>query len=653
MKTYNNESIKSLKGPDRVRKRPGVIFGSDGIEGCKHSVFEILSNSIDEAREGHGKTITVILHPDDSITVEDEGRGIPVGYNRKEKRYNWELIFTELYAGGKYNTNEGVNYQYSLGLNGLGLCATQYSSEYMDVEIHHGGEGYQLHFEKGHNVGGLKKKKGTFKTTGTKITWRPDLDVFTEIHMEDEFFETMLKEQAVVNQGVKFRFVNERSGETKQFFYQYGIRDYIDELALGKNLTDVFEIKAEGKGRDRKDMPQYRVKFDLVFALNNEVNELKYFHNSSALVHGGSPDLAVKTAFMYEIDKFLKQHNKYKKDEGMINFVDIQDSLLLILNSFSTVTSYENQTKKSITNNFIREFLTDSIREHLEVIFTENPTIMHKILDQVLVNKRSREKADATRTAMKRKLSQRFDVTNKVANFIDCRSKDPSKRELFIVEGQSALGAVMQARDANFQALFPIRGKILNTLKSDVTRIVKNEIIMDLMKVLGCGVSLKGKAQSMSSFDIDNLRFDKIIIATDADVDGFQIRTLVLTMFYTIAPELLREGKVYIVESPLYEIVTKERSLFAFNDTEKNQILKDLGDQKSIVHRSKGLGENEPQMMALTTMNPDTRKLIKVQFEDTELTRYTFDALLGDNIVERKKIIELKGADYLPFLDLS
>ena len=653
MKTYNNESIKALKGADRVRKRPGVIFGSDGLDGCKHSVFEILSNSIDEAREGHGKVITVILHADDSITIEDEGRGIPVGYNRKEKRFNWELIFTELYAGGKYNTNEGVNYQYSLGLNGLGLCATQYSSEYMDVEIHHGGDGYQLHFEKGYNIGGLKKKKGKFPNTGTKITWRPDLEVFTEIHMPDEFFETMLKEQAVVNQGVKFRFVNERSGQTKEFFYQYGIRDYIEELAQGKNLTDVFEIKAEGKGKDRKDMPEYRVKFDLVFALNNEINDLKYFHNSSALVYGGSPDLAVKTAFMYEIDKFLKLHGKYKKDESMINFVDIQDSLLLISNSFSTITSYENQTKKSITNNFIREFLTDAIREQLEIIFTENPTIMHKILDQVLINKRSREKADMTRTAMKKRLTQRVDVTNKVANFVDCRSKDPSEREIFIVEGQSALGAVMQARNAHFQALFPIRGKILNTLKSDVTRIVKNEIIMDLMKVLGCGISLKGKAQSMDSFDIDNLRFDKIIIATDADVDGYQIRTLVLTMFYTIAPELLREGKVYIVESPLYEIVTKDGSTFAFSDQEKNQILKELGDKKSIVHRSKGLGENEPEMMALTTMNPATRKLIKVEYEDSELTRYTFDALLGDNIAERKRIIEQKGADYAPFLDLS
>lgn len=653
MSKYNNESIRQLKGPDRVRKRPAVIFGSDGIEGCKHSIFEILSNSIDEAREGHGKTITLILHPDDSITVIDEGRGIPVGFNRKEQRYNWELIFTELYAGGKYQTNEGINYQYSLGLNGLGLCATQYASEYMDVEIYSEETQYILHFEKGHNVGDLKRKKAPGHQTGTSITWRPDLEVFTEIKIEDAYFENMMKEQAVVNKGIRFVFINERSDEKKEYLYEHGIRDYIEELSQGKEITRIYEISAEGQGADRKDKPSYKVKFDLVFTLNNEINELKYFHNSSYLSHGGSPDLAVKTAFMYEIDKFLKLHGKYKKDESMINFVDIQDSLVLISNSFSTVTSYENQTKKSITNQFIKKFMTDSIRDRLEVIFTENPAEMHRMLDQVLINKRSREKAEVTRTALKKQLTQKVDVTNKVANFIDCRSKDPAVRELYIVEGQSALGSVIQSRDSKFQALFPVRGKILNTLKSDVSKILKNEIIMDLMKVLGCGIQLHSKHKVEDTFDIDRLRFDKIIIATDADVDGFQIRTLILTLFYTVAPDLLKAGKVYIVESPLYEIVTKEGSQFAFTDSEKNRIVKELGNQKSIIHRSKGLGENEPKMMALTTMNPATRKLIKVMYEESTEATYTFDALLGDNISERKKIIENIGSDYLPFLDLS
>ena len=650
---YTNESIKSLKGADRVRKRPAVIFGSDGIEGCKHSVFEILSNSIDEAREGFGKKILLTQHSDHSITIEDFGRGIPVGYNRKEKKHNWELLFTELYAGGKYNTNEGMNYQYSLGLNGLGLTATQYSSEYMDVLIHREDKAYELHFEKGEVVGGLKQSKSK-QPTGTKITWKPDLEVFTDIAIEKEYFQKLLKEQAVVNRGVCFIYHHEEGNTTEEYFYENGIEDYLIELSEQKEFTPFFTIKDEGIGRDRKDHPDYKVKFELVMTFNNEVNALKYFHNSSSLTYGGSPDAAVKTAFIYEIDKFIKSAGKYRKNESMINFVDIEDSLLLICNSFSTITSYENQTKRSITNHFIKRFLTDAIRSHLEVIFTENPDVMNKVLDQILINKRSREKAEVARTTMKKQLSTKHDVFNKVPKFVDCRSKKASERELFIVEGDSALGACKMARDANFQALIPIRGKILNTLKSDYDKILKSEIIMDLMKVIGAGVEIQSKHKTMDdSFDLNGLRYDKIIITTDADVDGFQIRTLILTMFYRLAPTLLREGKVYIVESPLYEIVSKGNSHFAYSDGEKNEILDRLKDPKALIHRSKGLGENDPEMMWETTMNPKTRKLIQVKISDEEKAHYTFDALLGDNIEERKFLIETKGTQYLDVLDVS
>lgn len=650
---YTNESISSLKGADRVRKRPAVIFGSDGIEGCKHSVFEILSNSIDEAREGFGKKILLTQHSDHSITIEDFGRGIPVGYNRKEKKHNWELLFTELYAGGKYNTNEGMNYQYSLGLNGLGLTATQYSSAYMDVEIHREGKAYELHFEKGEVVGGLKQSKSN-EPTGTKITWKPDLDVFTDIEIEKEYFQKLLKEQAVVNRGVRFIYHHEASGLTEEYYYEHGIEDYLVELSQQKEFTPFYTLKDEGVGRDRKDHPDYKVKYELVMTFNNEVNALKYFHNSSALTYGGSPDAAVKTAFVYEIDKFMKNAGKYRKNESMINFVDIEDSLLLICNSFSTITSYENQTKRSITNHFIRRFLTDSIRSHLEIIFTENPDVMNKVLDQILVNKRSRERAEVARTTIRKQLSTKHDVFNKVPKFVDCRSKKASERELFIVEGDSALGACKMARDANFQALIPIRGKILNTLKSDYDKIFKSEIIMDLMKVIGAGVEIQSKHKAIDdSFDINGLRYDKIIITTDADVDGFQIRTLILTMFYRLAPTLLREGKVYIVESPLYEIVSKGKSHFAYSDGEKNDIVNRLKDPKALIHRSKGLGENDPEMMWETTMNPKTRKLIQVKISDEEKAHYTFDALLGDNIEERKFLIETKGTQYLDVLDLS
>ena len=652
---YNNESIIALKGADRVRKRPAVIFGSDGIEGCQHSVFEILSNSIDEAREGYGEEISLIRHADLSITVIDRARGIPVGYNRKEKKYNWELIFCELYAGGKYNTNNGQNYEYSLGLNGLGLCATQYSSEYMDVNIYREGYEFTLHFEKGENIGGLKKKKLDKKRkTGTEINWRPDLDVFTEIDIQTEYFIDVLKKQAIVNKGIRFSFVDEINEMNETFYYENGIDDYIKELSEGKEFSSIIKIEDSGSGKDREDKPEYRVKFELAMTFNNSVNALFYFHNSSFLEHGGSPDKAVKSALVFEIDKFIKKQNKYTKNEKRIIFTDIEDSLILISSSYSTVTSYENQTKKSIANKFIQFFMTETIRQKLEIFFIENKIETEKIINQILVNKRSREKAEITRLSMKKKLSVRNDITNKVKKFVDCRNRNPAERELFIVEGDSALGACKMARNAQFQALIPVRGKILNTLKADYEKIFKNDIIMDLIRVLGCGIEIKSKhVKNMETFNIDNLQYEKVIITTDADVDGFQIRTLILTMLYTLVPTLIDEGKVYIAESPLYEIVTKEQSYFAYNESEKNVIISELNKQKYKIHRSKGLGENEPEMMWDTTMNPKSRRIIKISKEDAILTKRMFDTLLGDDINSRKEFIELNGKNYLEFLDLS
>lgn len=652
---YNNESITALKGADRVRKRPAVIFGSDGIEGCQHSVFEILSNSIDEAREGHGKEISLIRHADHSITVIDHARGIPVGYNKKEKKYNWELIFCELYAGGKYNTNDAENYEYSLGLNGLGLCATQYSSEYMDVNIFREGYEHILHFEKGENVGGLKKKKCDKKMkTGSVIKWRPDLDVFTDINIQAEYFVDIIKKQAIINKGIKFYFEDELTGTKEEFLYENGIDDYIKELSGEKEFTSIIRIEDEGRGRDREDKPEYKVKFELVMTFNNEANALLYFHNSSFLEHGGSPDRAIRNALVFEIDKQIKNLNKYNKNEKRITFADIEDSLILISSSFSTTTSYENQTKKSITNKFIQSFMTESIRQKLEIYFIENKAEAEKLIEQMLVNKRSREKAEMTRQNIKKKLSVKNDVVNKVKKFVDCRNRNPAMRELFIVEGDSALGACKMARDSEFQALIPVRGKILNTLKADYEKIFKNDIIMDLIRVLGCGIEIKSKhAKNMDTFDIDRLQYDKIIITTDADVDGFQIRTLILTMIYSLMPSLITEGKVYIAESPLYELETKDKSYFAYNETEKLELFKKLDGVKYKIHRSKGLGENEPEMMWDTTMNPETRRAIQVTKEDAQLTETMFNTLLGDDIFSRKAFIEKYGDQYTELLDLS
>ena len=648
---YNNESITALKGADRVRKRPGVMFGSDGLEGCQHAIFEILSNSVDEARAGYGSKILITRYEDHSIEIQDFGRGVPVDYNQKEQRFNWELIFCELYAGGKYDTDD-----FTLGLNGLGACATQYASEYMDVEVKRDGFVYTLHFEHGENIGGLTKEPYAKKDTGTKIKFKPDIQVFTDIAAPLEYFDDVLRRQAIVNPGILFQFRNQggRSFTTTDYVYENGIADYVKEFADEKALTSIQSWSAERVGRDREDKPEYKVKLNVAMCMSNKVNLLEYYHNSSWLEHGGSPDKAVKSAFVSQIDAYLKQNGKYLKNESKITFQDVQDCLVLVSSSFSTQTSYENQTKKAINNKFIQEAMTDFLRHNLEVYFIENKMDADKLCEQVLINKRSREKAETTRLNLKKTLQSGNDLASRVAGFVDCRSREVSKRELFIVEGKSAMGAVVQARDSEFQAVIPVRGKILNCLKAEFDKIFKSEIIVNLLKILGCGVEVRTKSnKNLATFDLNQLRFNKIIICTDADVDGFQIRTLILAMLYRLTPTLIEQGYVYIAETPLYEINTKNDTYFAYNESEKSKILEEIDGQKYIIQRSKGLGENEPEMMSLTTMHPDTRRLVRVNPTDVEETARTFDVLLGDDLDGRKRIIAEHGAEYLDMLDLA
>ena len=657
-KSYTNDDITALKGPDKVRLRPAVIFGSDSLEGCQHAVFEILSNSIDEAREGYGNKIIVTRYLDGSIEVQDFGRGIPVGFNKRENRYNWDLLFCKMYAGGKYNTNSGGTYEYSLGMNGLGLCATQCSSEYMDVEIKRDGCKYTLHFEKGYNIGGLTEEPYSKRDTGSKIRWKPDKEVFTEIDIPVEYFKDVIRRQAIVNSGVHFELKNQVKGgfETFEYYYENGIVDYLNETAGENNLlTSVNFWTGERVGRDREDLPDYKVKMNFAIAFSNKVQLLEYYHNSSWLEFGGTPDEAVKNALVYQIDAYIKQTNKYTKTDSKIKFQDVADCLLLVSSSFSTVASYMNQTKKAVTNKFIKDAMIDFLRHNLEIYFIENKMEADKIAEQVLINMRSRVRAETTRLNIKKNLTANVDMANRVQKFVDCRSKDVSRRELFIVEGDSALGACKQARDSEFQAVIPVRGKILNCLKCDYERIFKSEIITDLIKVLGCGVEVKTKSakKDISTFNLDNLRWSKIIICTDADVDGFQIRTLILTMIYRLAPTLINEGKVFIAESPLYEITCKDQTWFAYTEKEKAEALEQIGDKKHTIQRSKGLGENDADMMSLTTMHPDTRRLIKIEPEDAAKTAETFDLLLGNNLAGRKDHIEKNGHLYIDLTDVS
>ena len=655
---YTEESISQLKGADRVRLRPAVIFGSDGIEGCEHAVFEILSNSIDEAREGYGNEITVTKFLDGSIEVLDHGRGMPMDYNEKEGRYNWELLFCEMYAGSKYNTNNGGTYEYSLGLNGLGLCATQYASEYMEAEIHKNGFCYKMNFKHGEPVGELQKEPYSKRDTGTRIRWKPDLQVFTDIDIPLEYYQETIKRQSVVNEGVKFILreqVGTNSFEKYEYSYEHGITDYVKEIVGDKAFSSVQFWQTERKGKDRADMPEYKVKMNIALCFSNKVQLKEYYHNSSFLEHGGAPEKAVKSAFVSQIDSYLKANSRYLKTDSKITFQDIDDCLVLVISSFSTQTSYENQTKKAITNKFIQEAMTEFLKHSLEVYFIENKIEADKIAEQVLINMRSRIKAESTRLNIKKTLQSSNSMTDRIEKFVDCRSKDVNEREIFIVEGDSALGACKQARDSAFQAIMPVRGKILNCLKAEYTKIFKSEIITDLIKVLGCGVEVSSKAnKNLSLFNMDNLRWNKVIICTDADVDGFQIRTLILTMIYRLMPTLIKEGKVFIAESPLYEINCKDDTYFCYTEKEKAQVLEEIGDKKYTVQRSKGLGENEPEMMWLTTMNPKTRRLIKIEPDySPEAVAEKFDLLLGDDLQGRKDYIAENGYQYIDLTDLS
>lgn len=656
---YNNDSIVALKEEQRVRQKPAVIFGSDGVDGCEHAVFEIVSNSVDEAREGYGDKIIVTRFADKSVEVQDFGRGLPVDYNNTEKRYNWELVFCELYASGKYDNSSGGSYEFSLGTNGLGLCATQYASEYMEAEIHTGGFKYTLNFKKGKPDGEMVKEPYSKRDTGTRIKWRPDLEVFTDIDIPLEYFQDMLRHQSVVNAGVRFILKDQvgKGFETYEYYYEKGIEDYIAERVGNDALTGIQSWKNESECRDREDLSTYRLVTNVVVTFSNKVQFKEFYHNSSYLANGGSPEKATRAAFLSQIDSYLKQNNKYQKSDSKISFQDIEDCLAIVISSFSTQTSYENQTKKAINNKGIQDSMTAFLKHQLEIYFIENPLEAEKIGNQVLINMRSRVKAEKTRQGIKESLIQNVsNLTNRIQKFVDCRSKDTSVRELFIVEGDSALGACKQSRNSEFQAIMPVRGKILNCLKCEYDRIFKSDIITDLIKVIGCGVEVKSKPKSgkdLVSFNLDMLRWNKIIICTDADVDGFHIRTMILAMIYRLMPTLINEGKVFIAESPLYEITCGDETWFAYTEKEKADVVSQLGGKKFSIQRSKGLGENDPEMMSLTTMNPSTRRLIKIEPSMAEEMAQKFDLLLGDDLAGRKDYIAQNGHLYLDLTDVS
>lgn len=648
MSNYGNDSIRSLTDREAVRLRVATYAGGSDKEGAFTTVREIISNSIDEFKAHYGNEIVVQYHKDGSIEVTDYGRGCPVDWNENEQKYNYELIFLSLNAGGKYQQD---NYEFSLGLNGIGSALSILSSEYAYVEVKRDGYKYNLEFQKGELVGELKKEKidGEYQT-GTKIRWKPDLEVFTETNFPEEWFHQYLEQQAIVNKGLKLIFINQADEKT-EYFYENGIIDYIQNLNNQKNFTDIVYLETEAIGRDREDKNDYRSKYEIAFCFNNEVNLLESYHNSSFLKHGGSPHEAIKAAFVYAIDKLIKQNNGYNKNEKKITFDDIRDSLIIVTNTYSTETSYQNQTKFAITNKFIQDFMREYLKEQLEIYFIENPIDAEKIMNQVLINKRSREKAEKTRLDIKKKLQVNIGngLRNKIEDLNDCDMKNTTleEREIWLCEGESACQTMTNSRDSRTMGTYALRGRFISSLKNSVEDVLNNKVALGIIQALGCGIEIPKnelkKFQNINTFDKDGLRYGKIVIATDSDSFGNGIALSLVTFFYKFMPTLLKENRIYISLSPRFKITTNKKELFAYDETEKNKIVKELESQNKKYHIGiiKGLGELNRDTYWNYVMNPETRRIKQLYYDENQLDQieYYFNTLMGEDIDERKKYV--------------
>lgn len=641
---YDDSSIRSLKGAERVRERVNVMFGSNNIEGAFHTVKEIIGNSLDECRAGFGSEVTVHYYNDGSISVRDFGRGVPLGWNEAENRWNWDLVFNELYAGGKYDDNS-TNYKFSIGLNGLGGASVQYTSEYFDVTSYNGGTKSSMHFEKGNPVGELKVEPNTDNEVGTYIKWKIDNDVFPNTDFKSSTFKDYCETQAYLN-NITIYYINDNTNEN--IVYKGGGIESLLKSKLGDKVIEIYREVNSTKGINAQNK-SYTAECEIILAITEENTRSTrmFFHNTSTM-----RDLSGmhQRAFTDAVNAFFKS---IAENRGIrIQESDYREYISCIVSSYSSITSFYNQTKDAVSDYFTYEMIYNGVKKIFDVAFAKGNSSLTTLVDNVVVAAQARIRAKQIEQA-ERKAKKATNSRKKAEKFKDCAEKNPYMRELYIVEGDSALGACKLARDSKFQALIPVQGKILNCLKASIEKILENKIISDLTSTVGTGIDL-GES---NLFDIDNLQFDKIIICTDADVDGFQIRVLLYTMFYRLMPELLRTGHVYIAETPLFELETSKGSIFAYTVEEKDSLLKSLPSQGiSVKHinRSKGLGENTPAMMRQTTMMPETRRLIQLNIDiKDEIVRELSTILFGNDYGNNRKeyIKELMGVQLSELID--
>lgn len=651
---YDDSSIKSLKGADRVRMRPGVMFGSDNIHGAFHTFKEIIGNSTDEGRAGFGDLIEVVYYADGSISVRDYGRGVPMGWNEAEGRFNWDLIFNELYAGGKYDT-DGDNYKFSVGLNGLGAASTQYTSEWFIVESYKEDTVYRKEFKKGFPLDDdMTERPNDTGKTGTYIHWKVDNEVFPDTNFPFKMFKDYCEGQAHIN-SINFKVTDEHTGEVI-FVEGEGVEKYLTNQ-LGDKVIETFNMRSKKEGVERNT--KYETECEVILSITEECNSrYMYFHNT-ANINDGVHITAVQDAI-----------NKFFKDLGKQNGVTVQpydynDYLSVAISSYSNVTSYANQTKTGVSNQFIYDIIYCTVEDILNEAVLKGKESIKTLIDNVIGAALARKKAKELEAQERLVRKTTTNRNKKPEKFVDCRERKPEKRELFIVEGDSAKGSCKLARDGQFQAILPIKGKIINCLKATIEEILGdgstakdakkgNQEVLDIITTIGTGVDLGTDSEL---FDISKLKYNKIIICTDGDVDGFQIRCLLYTVFYRLTPQLLRDGYIYIAETPLFELQTNKGIFFAYSVEEKEKMVAEFPSKGIVIkkiNRSKGLGENDPDMMWNTTMNPETRRLVKLDIDVREqIVRDISTMLFGlDPHKERKEFIfEMLGQGLQELVD--
>lgn len=633
---YNSDDIQVLEGLEAVRKRPGMYIGSTSERGLHHLVYEIVDNAIDEALAGYCKNIFVSINKDNSITVKDDGRGIPVGIQHKTGLPAVEVVFTILHAGGKFGGDGG--YKVSGGLHGVGASVVNALSTYLKVQVKDGKNIYEMEFERGHKIKNLEIV-GETEERGTTVTFKPDGEIFETLVFDYNTLLKRLREQAFLNGGIKIILEDLREGieQKKELYYEGGIKSFVEYLNKNKEVLnkDIIYISAERETSTVEIAMQYNTDY---------AEKVLTFANNINTVEGGTHEVGFKNSLARLLNDWGRK-NKVLKEDEKLSGEDTREGLAAVVSVKLQEAEFEGQTKTKLGNSEMRSFVTQVMNEKFGAFLEENPAIARLIVEKSISASRAREAARKAREATRRKSPlESYSMPEKLA---DCHEKDVTKTEVYIVEGDSAGGSAKGGRDSNYQAILPLWGKMLNVEKARVDKVYSNEKLLPVITALGAGIG--------SEFDISKLRYGKIIIMADADVDGAHIQTLLLTFFFRFMPQLIEEGHVYLAKPPLYKLTRGKRSQVAYSDEERDRISEEFkgGDlnAKVDIARYKGLGEMDPHELWETTMNPKNRILLRVTMEDAISADEIFSTLMGDDVEPRKKFIE-ENAQFAVNLDI-